>query len=101
MRELSKTGYVMFRFRKSTGKIDKTLTANVSALMKIWAMNNTTSTKETVIVDCDDGEVIFRASGKKNDFPDIENPETGSICNCEKLGIPMMIVEQYRTKEAD
>ena len=98
---INNSGYVMIRFRKSSGKIDTTLTSSASALMKMWAMNNTTSSKETVIIDGDNGNVIFRASGKKDDFPDIENPETGSTCNCEKLGIPMMIVEQYRTKEAD
>lgn len=63
--------YALVRFSKKTGKIDTTLTALGNAMLRLWAMQNTTSSKQCLIFCVEDGRVIFKSDGKKDDFPTI------------------------------
>lgn len=62
--------YVLFRASKKTGKIDTCMTGVTPALMKMWAMNNTTKTKRTLIIERDTGNVLMAVEGSA-DWPKI------------------------------
>ena len=63
-----KTHYLV-RFTRRTGKIDTTMVALGNALMRLWALQNTTKTKDTIIFD-EDGVVVYYFEGKA-DFPEM------------------------------
>lgn len=75
---------VMMRFSRKSGKIDTTMEGLGCGLMKMWALNNTTSTKDTVIFDKEDGTIYGYYEGKKNDMPticrDLEGRNIEELC---------------------
>lgn len=80
--------HVLFRCSKKTGKIDTTMTGMGSALMRFWALQNTTSSKECLIFVRDTGELVFHARGnKESNFPVIVKHTT--IPSCEDFGISL------------
>lgn len=85
------TVHVLFRFSKKTGKIDTTMTGLGSAMMKLWALRNTTKTKVCLIVERDSGNVVFITSGTDTGFPKVKEGNLGSI---ENYGIPVEVVQQ-------
>ena len=69
--------YGLIRFSKKTGKIDTTMTALGRGMIQLWALQNTTKTKATVIVDIDEREVFAEYVGTADGFPEIrKDPET-------------------------
>lgn len=75
MDELHKYGLV--RFSKKTGKIDTTMTALGRGLIQLWALQNTTKTKATVIVDIDERTVFSEYIGTADGFPEVrKDPAT-------------------------
>lgn len=69
--------YGLIRFSKKTGKIDTTMTALGSGLIQLWALQNTTKTKASVIVDIDERKVFSEYIGTEDGFPKIrKDPET-------------------------
>lgn len=65
--ELKKNYCVMFNRR--TGKIDKTLSGLGNAMLRIWALQNITKSKDVIIFD-EDGVVHFYFEGTE-DFPNV------------------------------
>lgn len=66
--ELKKTYCV--RFNRKSGKIDKTLEGLGNALLRLWALQNTTAkSKDTIIFD-EDGRVLAYYEGT-GDFPNV------------------------------
>lgn len=63
--------YGLIRFSKKTGKIDTTVTALGRGMIQLWALQNTTKTKATVIVDIDEREVIAEYIGTEDGFPEV------------------------------
>ncbi len=78
--------YVLFRFSTKTGKIDTTMTSMGKALMKMWALNNTTKTKTTLIFERESGKCVFACRGTDN-FPEIAKPE--KLGKCDEYGIAL------------
>ncbi len=76
---------VLFRFSKKTGKIDTTMTAMGNALLKMWALQNTTKTKRTLVFNRDSGECLFAVEGTDN-FPKVKKNVN---MNCEDFGIAL------------
>lgn len=76
--------YVLFRFSKKTGKIDTTMTGITSAMMELWAMQNTTKTKGTLIINRDTGAVKMAVTGTADGWPKIKK----DCGRCDKYGIP-------------
>ena len=75
MKELHNYGLV--RFSKKTGKIDTTMTALGRGVIQLWALQNTTKTKATVIVDIDERTVFSEYSGTADGFPEVrKDPAT-------------------------
>lgn len=88
---------VLFRFSKKTGKIDKTMTGIGTALMQMWALNNTPKTKATIIIERDTGKVLFLAQGT-GDFPKVKKTDLG---NAEEYGIAMGLLAQMKDDRFD
>ena len=63
-----KTCYLV-RFSRKSGKIDTTLNALGNALLQLWALQNTTKTKDTIIFD-EDGLVLMYVEGREG-FPKV------------------------------
>ena len=74
---------VLFRFSKKSGKIDQTMTGVGSAMMQLWALNNTPKTKSCLIFERNSGKCIFATYGT-GDFPKVEKGDLGT---CEEYGI--------------
>lgn len=62
--------YYLVRFNRKTGTIDTSLECKSSAMMKLWALHNTTKTKDTIIFNKETGEIIVYYEGTE-DFPKI------------------------------
>lgn len=89
--------YVLFRFSKKTGKADTTMTSASSALMKLWAMQNTTKSKQTVIFNRDTGACVFSAIGADG-MPEIDREDLGT---CEDYNIPLDILQSITDDRFD
>lgn len=61
--------YFLIRFIRKSGKIDKSMSGLSSAMLQLWALQNTTKTKDTLIFD-EDGIVDFYCEGT-GDFPKV------------------------------
>ena len=61
--------HFLVRFTRKSGKIDTTMSGLGNALMRMWAMQNTTKSKDTIIFD-EDGLIKFYFEGT-GDFPKI------------------------------
>ena len=67
--------YGLIRFSKKTGKIDTTMTAIGKGMIQLWALQNTTKTKATVIVDIDERATHSEYIGTADGFPEVrKNP---------------------------
>lgn len=62
--------YGLVRFSKKTGQIDTTMTALGKGMIQLWALQNTSKAKASVIVDIDERKVLFEYFGT-GDFPEI------------------------------
>lgn len=64
--------HACIRANKKAGKIDKILTGRSSAMLSLWAMQNTTSTKVSYVFEIESGDVVMICTGIKGlDFPEI------------------------------
>ena len=63
-----KTFYLV-RFARRSGKIDTTMSALGKGLLQLWALQNTTKSKDTIIFD-EDGIVAMYVEGTA-DFPKV------------------------------
>lgn len=79
------TVYVLLRSSKKTGRVDKCMTGIVKSMMQLWAMQNTTKTKRTLIFDRATGDCIMHVEG--NDGYPIINKYTGEKVTCADFGI--------------
>ena len=70
--------YSLVRFTRKTGKIDTTLEGTGSGMLRLWALQNTTKTKDTIICEKDTGKVCWYYEGTP-DFPHIESENLGHI----------------------
>lgn len=86
--------HACIRVSQKTGKIDKTLTGLSSAMLSLWAMQNTTSTKVSYVFDLETGVVVTICTGSKGrDFPEVERHP---VLNMEDIcpGICLAISEE-------
>lgn len=88
---------VLFRYSKKTGKIDTTLTAANLPLLKLYAVQNTTKTKNSIIIERDNGKVLFMVEGTK-DGPAISDDDLGI---CTEYGLPLEIVQEIKDTRFD
>lgn len=80
--------HVLFRGSKRTGKVDTVMTGLGSALMRLWAIQNTPSSKECLIFLRDTGELVFHIEGnKESNFPTFI--KYTKVPTCEEFGISL------------
>ena len=91
------TVHVLLRFSKKTGKIDTTMTGLGSAMMELWALQNTTKTKGTLIIERDTGNVVFSAMGTADGWPKVEK----NCGRCEEYGIPLEMMATFTDDRFD
>ena len=70
--------YCLLRFNRKSGKIDTSLEGEGSGMLRLWALQNTTKTKDTVIFEKDTGIVLWYYEGT-GDFPKIFDKDLGHI----------------------
>lgn len=71
--------YCCIRFTRKTGKIDTTLEGVGSGMLRMWALQNTTKTKDTIIFEKDTGIVCWYYEGNVSGFPTIDEEDLGHI----------------------
>jgi hypothetical protein len=72
--------YCLVRFSRKTGKIDTTLKGISSGMLRLWALQNTTKSKDTIIFEKDTGNVCWYYEGTGH-FPEIYEKDLGHINN--------------------
>lgn len=92
---------VLFRYSKKTGKIDTTMTGLGSAMMQMWALQNTTKTKGCFICERDTGKVVFTAEGTKEGFPKVKKEKDLEGLTCEALGVPLEVLQEITDDRFD
>jgi hypothetical protein len=70
--------YCLVRFARRSGKIDMSLEGLGSGMLRMWALQNTTKTKDTIIFEKDTGIVCWYYEGT-GDFPKIDDENLGHI----------------------
>lgn len=65
--------FALVRGSQRSGKIDTTMESGSSAMLTLWALNNTTSTKVTYVFNTDTGDVLIICTGVNGrNFPEVE-----------------------------
>lgn len=67
--------HVLFRFSKRTGIADTTMVGMGSALMQMWALNNTSQGKVCMIFERESGKLVFASFGTKEGFPKVKRKD--------------------------
>ena len=70
--------YCLVRFNRKSGKIDTTLEGLGTCMLRLWALQNTTKSKDTIICEKDTGKVCWYYEGNAG-FPKIEDTNLGYI----------------------
>ena len=73
--------YMLLLCHKKTGKVDKMLEAKSQAQLKVWALEHTTPTKQSVIFEKETGNVVCLVVGEKGSLPKIEKDNLGNIAD--------------------
>lgn len=67
--------YILFRCSKKTNNIDKVLEGLGIGVISLWGLQNTTSSKYTLIAEKDSGRVVRKYIGNKSGFPEVIKEE--------------------------
>ena len=70
--------HCLVRFTRRTGKIDTSMEGLGTGMLRLWALQNTTKTKDTIIFEKDTGNVCWYYEGT-GDFPKIYEDDLGHI----------------------
>ena len=71
--------YCLVRFARKSGKIDTSLEGLGTGMLRLWALQNTTKTKDTIIFEKKTGRVCWYYEGTASGFPKIDDVELGHI----------------------
>ena len=88
---------VLMRCNKKTGKIDTTMTSLGNALLNMWALQNTTTSKATFVFEQETGKILFEAYGTKDGFPKTKKAgKDGDLGTCDEIGIPIEALQAIK-----
>lgn len=93
------TVHVLIMHSKRTGKIDLTMTSLGSAMLRLWAMQNTPSSKRTLIFERESGKLVFAVEGTKNGFKVINKEDCKGTC--KDYGIPLKELHAIKDERFD
>ena len=68
---IKETGYGLVRFSSKTGKVDTCMNSMGTAMLSLWALQNTTKTKTCLVFDLEDGKVVEEYKGSADGFPKV------------------------------
>lgn len=91
--------YVLLRASKRTGKVNKCMTGITSALMKMWALNNTRKNDITLIIERDTGRIEECYTGTADGWPKREKLKPGA--NCTEMGISLDDLQSIKDDRFD
>jgi hypothetical protein len=74
--------YCLVRFARRSGKIDMSMEGIGNAMLRLWALQNTTKTKDTIIFEKDTGNICWYFEGT-GDFPKVMDSEKEDLGNIE------------------
>lgn len=92
--------YILFRVSKKTGKVDTQMTGITSALMEMWALNNTPKTKMCMIFERESGKVVFATYGTADGFPKVKKEKDINL-TCEDYGISLEVLHSIKDDRFD
>lgn len=85
---------VLMRCSKKTGKVDTVMTGMGTAIMKLWAVQNTPRTKMTLVFEQESGKVLYVAKGNPDGFPKVKDAKRdGDLGTCEDYGISLTMLQ--------
>lgn len=93
--------HVLFRYSKKTGEIDTTMTGIGSAMMQMWALQNTTKTKGCMIFERETGKLVFATYGTEDGFPKVKKGEQCKNMTCDDWGIPLEVLHSMTDDRFD
>jgi hypothetical protein len=93
--------HVLFRYSKKTGEIDTTMTGMGSAVMQMWALQNTTKTKGCMIFERETGNLVFATYGTADGFPKVRKGKQCEGKTCEDMGIPFSALQEITDDRFD
>jgi hypothetical protein len=70
--------FTLVRFNRKSGKIDTVLEAYGNAMLRMWALQHTTKTKDTMIFSKASGELVVYIQGT-SDFPKLMDKNLGNV----------------------
>ena len=76
--ELELETFTLIRFSRRSGKVDTTLEGLGNAALRLWALQNTTKTKDTIIFNKATGEVVYYFEGTEG-YPKMFDQGLGNI----------------------
>ena len=79
--------YVLLRCSKKTGNVDKTATALGRAMLELWALQNTTKTKQCFVINGVTGRIVYATQGTDDGFPKVKKGDNLPLCT--EIGIEM------------
>ena len=79
--------YGLMRYSKKTGNVDKMLSGLGCGMIELWALQNTTKTKNSVVFELKTGLIRSIYRGDENGFPKIEHAieDRGLFIDAEAL----------------
>lgn len=91
--------YVLLRASKRTGKVNKCMTGITSALMAMWALNNTPKTMITLIIERDTGRIEYCFTGTADGMPKKEDLKPDA--HCTDMGISLEDLQNIKDERFD
>lgn len=93
--------YGLIRCSRKTGKIDTTMEGLGRGLLQMWALQNTTKTKNTVIFEFDSGRISSLYEGDESGFPKVRpNMELEDVFIGEDL-LKQFQKDAFETRKED
>ena len=63
--------YCLINFNRRRGNINKSLEGLSEAMLRMWALQNTKPSQDTIIFSKEDGRVVCYVEGRKDNFPKV------------------------------
>lgn len=86
---------VLFRYTRKSGRIDKTLTGYNIPMLKLWALSNTTKSKDCLIIEMDSYKVVALVEGRP-DFPKLTESKDDNLGMAYEYGIPDSVIDDLK-----
>lgn len=88
--------YGLIRLSKKTLKVDKALTGIGKGILQLWALQNTTKAKASILIDIDERNTVAEYIGTDSGFPRIvKDPDEFHF------SVPAAVFDQLRSEMSE